>query len=99
MHPSTQRLIDICSECAAMMVGCVLIVIGLSGMTDGSIHPIDSISFLAVGTSLGAYFDWYYWAALSINGIWLAVYLSARLAAVSALILIFAKWFILQSMG
>lgn len=99
LHTSIQRLRDICSEGAATLVGCVLIVLGLSGLTDGSIHPIDSISFLALETPLGAAFDRYFWLALAINGVWLVLCYSVRLAAISALALILTKWLILQYVG
>lgn len=94
LHPSTEKLLDICSEGAAALVGCVFIAIGLSSMTDNSIHPIDSISFLTHATPLGSVFDWYFWAALTINGVWLVLCYAVRLAAICALGLILLKWLI-----
>lgn len=81
---------------ASTFVGCVLFAIGLAGMAAVPLYPIDSISFLVQPTGLGPAFDQYYWIASMVVGLWLVLFVFARLAALAGIILIVGKWAILK---
>lgn len=98
LFPALTQLRFIVSQGAATFVGCVLFAIGFSGVVGVSLSPIDAVSFLNVPTGFGAAFDQKYWAALIVVGIWLVLFVAPRLAAFTAILLIVAKWLILNDL-
>ena len=93
---ATAQIRHYISQTFASLVGCVLFIIGIIGIMGGNLYPVQSISFLARGTEQGAKFDQLYWAALILVGIWLILFVYARLAAGTAIILILTKGAILH---
>lgn len=86
------------SQSAATLVGCVVFAVGFSGVAGISIYPIDAVSFLTLPSGLGAVFDHKYWVALTVVGVWLVLFVTPRLAAATAILLIVAKWLVLNDL-
>lgn len=81
---------------AATIAGLTFFAIGFAGYFGAQIDPISQITFLILPTELGAVFDRWYWFILGATGVWLVTFMFVRLAAVVALILVFAKFAILK---
>lgn len=84
------------SQGAATLVGCALFTVGFSGVAGMVLYPIDTVSFLALPSGLGVAFDQKYWALLGVVGVWLVLFVAPRLAAITAGLLIGAKWIVLN---
>jgi hypothetical protein len=78
---------NICASLAGLLLFCIG-VIGLSGMPFAA-NPAITVMFEPIGTS--ARLDQLYYLALIVVGIWLVLYLHARMAALLALALVLIK--------
>lgn len=58
--------------------------------------PMQDLSFLLQPTEFGAQFDRAYALTLMCSGIWLILFVWARVAAIAALLLIVAKYAIMR---
>lgn len=96
MRRFTQKFYYQVSQGISIFVGCVLLTIGLSGIFGVFLQPIAEISFLIEPMGLGPDHDRIYWNALTIVGFWLVLFFYARLAALTAIILIGFKWLVLK---
>ncbi|MGJ8686830.1 MAG: hypothetical protein ACSHWQ_05075 [Spongiibacteraceae bacterium] len=86
------------SKTISTVVGLVLFLIGLSGVTSLFLQPIEQISFLLTPLEVPAFYNQLYWQALILVGIWLTIFYFARIAATIAIALISGKWLMLNGL-
>lgn len=82
---------DYCAYICASIAGLVLFCIGLIGLT-GTPHALSpAATLLLQPMGYGESLERYYYIALIVIGVWLVLYLQARIAAMLALVLVLAK--------
>ena len=82
---------EYCAYICASIAGLVLFCIGIIGLSGAPFALSPSVSVLLEPLGRGAQLDTIYYAALIVLGIWLVLYMQARLAALLALVLVLVK--------
>lgn len=75
----------------ASVAGLLLFCIGLIGISGATFALSPAVTVLLQPLGYGDRYDLFYYIAMIVLGVWLVLYLYARLAAILALALILAK--------
>lgn len=83
--------VDYCAYICASVAGLLMFCIGTIGLSGMPFTLSPTVTVLLRPLGYGERFDIIYYVTMVVLGIWLVLYLRARLAAILALVLVAAK--------